>query len=122
MNVEDVAGRDVQIRLDLPPDFRVVRFSGEEMSHVQSEVEPQHIAPNDAMVFHQEIETCAPDLVDDETEILVLKGIVRPQDVSGDNVVISTDIASTEITYKGKGMVSNYSKPSIITRLLTLFF
>ncbi|MGD9141152.1 MAG: flagellar basal body L-ring protein FlgH [bacterium] len=61
-------------------------------------------------------------VVNDETEILVLKGIVRPQDVSGDNVVISTDIASTEITYKGKGMVSNYSKPSIITRLLTLFF
>jgi flagellar L-ring protein precursor FlgH len=61
-------------------------------------------------------------VVNDETEVLVLTGIVRPQDVSGDNVVISTDIASTEITYKGKGMVSNYSKPSIFTRLLTIFF
>ena len=61
-------------------------------------------------------------VVNDETEILVLKGIVRPQDVSGDNVVISTDMASTEITYKGKGMVTNYSRPSILTRLLTFFF
>ncbi len=61
-------------------------------------------------------------VVNDETEILVLKGVVRPQDVSGDNVVISSDIASTEITYKGKGMVASYSKPSILTRLLTFFF
>lgn len=61
-------------------------------------------------------------VVNDETEILVLKGIVRPQDVSGDNVVISTDMASTEITYKGKGMITNYSRPSILTRLLTFFF
>ena len=61
-------------------------------------------------------------VVNDETEILVLKGIVRPQDVSGDNVVISTDLASTEIMYKGKGMVTSYSKPSILTRLLTFFF
>lgn len=61
-------------------------------------------------------------VVNDETEILVLKGIVRPQDVTGGNVVISTDIASTEITYKGKGMVTDYSRPSILTRLLTFFF
>ena len=61
-------------------------------------------------------------VVNDETEILVLTGIVRPQDVTGDNVVISTDLANTEITYKGKGMVTNYSKPSILTRLVTFFF
>jgi flagellar L-ring protein precursor FlgH len=61
-------------------------------------------------------------VVNDETEILVLTGIVRPQDVTGGNVVYSTDIANTEITYKGKGMVSGYSKPSIFTRLLTFFF
>ena len=61
-------------------------------------------------------------VVNDETEILVVTGIVRPQDVSGENVVISSDIANTEITYKGKGMVSSYSRPSILTRLLTFFF
>jgi Ca-activated chloride channel family protein len=66
-----VAVRDVQVRLDLPPGFEVVKFSGEEISGDPSEVEPQHLAPNDTMVFHQEIETCAPELVADDTPITV---------------------------------------------------
>jgi Ca-activated chloride channel family protein len=66
-----VAVRDVQVRLDLPPGFEVVKFSGEEISTDPAEVEPQHLAPDDAMVFHQRIATCAPDLVMDETPITV---------------------------------------------------
>ncbi len=61
-------------------------------------------------------------VINDETELLVLTGVVRPQDVSGQNVVYSTDIANTQISYKGKGMVSGYTRPSIVTRLLTLLF
>lgn len=67
----DVAVRDVSVQLDLPPGFSVVRFSGEEISTDPEEVEPQHLAPNDAMVFHQDIETCAPELVGDDTPITV---------------------------------------------------
>jgi Ca-activated chloride channel family protein len=66
-----VAARDVQVRLDMPPGFEIVRFSGEEVSADPTEVEPQHLAPNDSMVFHQSIETCAPDLVDDDAVITV---------------------------------------------------
>ena len=66
-----VSVRDVQVRLDLPAGFQVVKFSGEEISGDPSEVDPQHLAPNDTMVFHQEIQTCAPDLVADDTPILV---------------------------------------------------
>jgi flagellar L-ring protein precursor FlgH len=61
-------------------------------------------------------------VVNDEAEILVVTGMVRPSDVSGSNVVYSTDIANTQITYKGKGMVSAYSRPSLLTRLLTWLF
>lgn len=64
-----IAARDVQVRLDMPAGFRIVRFSGEELSTDPSEVEPQHLAPNDSMVFHQRIETCAPELVTDDSEI-----------------------------------------------------
>jgi Ca-activated chloride channel family protein len=67
----DVAVRDVQVRLDLPPGFSVVRFSGEEISSNPEEVEPQHLAPNDAMVFHQDIKTCAPEQVLDDTTFTV---------------------------------------------------
>jgi len=58
----DVAARDVKIRYDLPPGLKVERdsFSGEEISTVESEVRPQHIAPNDAMVLHQRLVACAP--------------------------------------------------------------
>ncbi len=66
-----IAARDVQVRLDLPPGFEIVRTSAEEVSTDASEVEPQHLAPNDAMVFHQQIRTCAPELVTDDTEITV---------------------------------------------------
>jgi flagellar L-ring protein precursor FlgH len=61
-------------------------------------------------------------VVNDEAEMLVVTGIVRPQDISGENIVYSTDIANTEISYKGKGMISDYSRPSLLTRLLTWLF
>jgi Ca-activated chloride channel family protein len=59
-----VAARDVRVELTMPPGFEIVRFSGEEYSTVAEEIEPQHLAPNDVMVFHQEIETCAPALLE----------------------------------------------------------
>ncbi len=67
VNTMAVAARDVQVQLDLPPGFEIVKFSGEEFGTDPTEIEPQHIAPNDAMVFHQRITTCAPDLVADGT-------------------------------------------------------
>jgi len=59
-----VAARDVRVRLDMPPGFSIVAFSGEEYSEDAAQIEPQHLAPNDAMVFHQTIESCAPENVD----------------------------------------------------------
>jgi flagellar L-ring protein precursor FlgH len=61
-------------------------------------------------------------IINDEKEVLVLTGMVRPQDISTGNVVYSTDIANTQITYKGKGQVTSGSKPSIISRIVSLFF
>jgi Ca-activated chloride channel family protein len=70
-NVMAIAGRDVQVELTMPPGFEIVKFSGEEFSGDPQEVEPQHISPNDAMVFHQQIETCAPEIIDDASLITV---------------------------------------------------
>jgi Ca-activated chloride channel family protein len=71
VNTMDVAARDVQVELVLPPGFEISKFSGEEFGEDPQEIEAQHIAPNDAIVFHQQIETCAPELVDDETPITI---------------------------------------------------
>ncbi|PCC73531.1 von Willebrand factor type A domain-containing protein [Nannocystis exedens] len=67
-----VAARDVRVRLEMPPGFSIVKFSGEEYSADPADVEPQHLAPDDAMVFHQTIETCAPAEFDPNAEFTVV--------------------------------------------------
>jgi Ca-activated chloride channel family protein len=65
----DVAARDVRLELDLPVGFELVRFSGEEYSTDPDEIEPQHLAPNDSMVFLQYLQTGCPEAVDSETPL-----------------------------------------------------
>jgi flagellar L-ring protein precursor FlgH len=69
-----------------------------------------------------EIEGKREIAINDEKEILTITGTVRPQDISTDNVVYSTDIANTQIAYKGKGMVNSGNKPGIISRIVSFFF
>lgn len=69
INTFDVAARNVSVQLDLPPGFEIERFSGEEVSEDRAEIEPQHLAPNDAMVFYQTINTCAPEVLTENSEI-----------------------------------------------------
>lgn len=74
-----VAAKNVRVQLDLPPGYELVTFSGEEASENPAEVEPQHLAPNDSMVFHQVIQNCAPEKVDQNAPIKVT---VRYQDAT----------------------------------------
>jgi Ca-activated chloride channel family protein len=71
VNTMAVAARDVRVELTLPPGFEIVQFSGEEQSTNPHEVEPQHLAPNDSMVFYQTIETCAPENVNASMPIAI---------------------------------------------------
>ena len=72
VNTMAIAARNVQIELNLPPGFEIVKFSGEEFSSDPNEIEPQHLAPNDSMVLYQQLRTCAPELLDDDSEITVI--------------------------------------------------
>jgi Ca-activated chloride channel homolog len=101
-----VAVRDVQVELDLPPGFEIVKFSGEEFSTDPAEVEPQHLAPDDAMVFHQHIATCAPQLVTDDSPITVTARFEHPLtgEVQEVEVVSSFgELLATEDTRLRKG-------------------
>ena len=60
----EIAARDVQLRVTLPGGYLISEFHGEELSLDPSEVEPQHLAPNDAMLYHQELTDCDADLHD----------------------------------------------------------
>jgi Ca-activated chloride channel family protein len=74
----DVAARNVQVELTLPGGFEITRFSAEEIGTSARDVKPQHLAPNDTMVFHQHLWTCAPELVADDT---LVTATIRWQDV-----------------------------------------
>jgi Ca-activated chloride channel family protein len=76
-NIE-VAARDVRVELDLPPTFAMVEFHGEEYSTDPEEVEPQHLAPNDAMIYHQVIGSCDATAYDDTAPITVTAEYYHP--------------------------------------------
>lgn len=58
-------------------------------------------------------------VLNDEQQIIVLTGIVRPQDVSQDNTVLSTYIANARIEYTGSGVVTERQSPGWADRILT---
>jgi flagellar L-ring protein precursor FlgH len=80
--------------------------------------EVTEIRPNGALVIKGEREVG----VNEETEILTLTGVVRPEDIGPGNVVYSTDIAEAKIQYRGKGLVTAGSRPNLIARILSWIF
>jgi len=56
--------------------------------------------------------------VNRERQVLRIRGIVRPRDITQNNVVLSTAIASMEVVFDGKGIVSDANKPGFIYKLL----
>jgi len=50
------------------------------------------------------------------SEVVRIRGIVRPQDISSANTIESQQIANAEITYKGKGMVADSNDAGWLTR------
>lgn len=55
--------------------------------------------------------------VNDETQTLVVSGVVRPYDVGPDNTVASSRIADGEVRLEGKGSVSDRQRPGLIQRI-----
>ncbi|ABQ28247.1 flagellar basal body L-ring protein FlgH [Geotalea uraniireducens] len=49
--------------------------------------------------------------VNNEDQVIVLTGTVRPRDISSDNVVNSIYVADARINYSGKGIISDRQKP-----------
>ena len=60
--------------------------------------------------------------VNEEKQELVLRGVVRPEDISPQNTVLSTQIADVEMFYKGKGPVHDRNKPGLITKIFNWIF
>lgn len=56
--------------------------------------------------------------INGEKNSVILVGTIRPQDISSQNTVLSTKVASAEIKYAGKGPLSNVQKRGVITEFL----
>jgi len=54
----------------------------------------------------------------EERQVMVLRGIVRSEDISADNTVLSSAIADAEIEYTGKGVITEKQRPGIVQRVM----
>ena len=60
--------------------------------------------------------------INEEKEIIKVNGIVRPQDIEGNNIIYSYNIADAQITYSGKGTSTTGQRPGIIARFINWIF
>ena len=56
--------------------------------------------------------------VNEETQYMVISGLVRAQDVGADNSVESTQLADSKVEYYGEGVLADKQKQGWLTRLL----
>ncbi len=56
--------------------------------------------------------------VNEDNQMITVTGIVRPRDISADNVVQSTYIADARIAYSGTGALNDRQKPGWFTRIM----
>ena len=104
--VMDVAARAVQVQLRMPWYMNIEVFHGEEYSTDPKEVEPQHLAPNDAMVFNQVVRACSPDVVADADPIELVVSWETPDTHQSKQVQKTTtfaDLLGATPLYLAKG-------------------
>ena len=56
--------------------------------------------------------------VNNETQVIAVQGIIRPEDISSNNIVLSTFIAEAVIELGGQGAVSDKQRPGWMARAL----
>ncbi len=56
--------------------------------------------------------------VNAEEQYIVISGIVRPEDITSDNLVSSQYIADARIVYTGQGIINDKMRPGWGTRIL----
>lgn len=61
-------------------------------------------------------------VINGEEQEIVLTGLVRVEDITPDNTVLSTFVADAEIAFVGTGIVADKNKPGVLTRLFNWLF
>jgi flagellar L-ring protein precursor FlgH len=71
------------------------------------------VLPNDNLVIQGQRHL----RVNNETEVVTLTGIVRPQDIDRNNIVPSTKVAEARLEIAGVGVVSDKQRQGWLTRI-----
>lgn len=56
--------------------------------------------------------------VNDEDQIMLLRGVVRPEDIESNNQIASVYVANLAINYEGEGLVGNKQRPGFLSGVL----
>jgi flagellar L-ring protein precursor FlgH len=57
-------------------------------------------------------------VVNNETQVITLSGVIRPEDVTSNNSVLSSQISDAEIQMEGRGVLAEAQRPGILFRFL----
>lgn len=60
--------------------------------------------------------------INGEEQMIQVKGIVRPSDISPDNAVLSYNISDAELSFEGNGIINNAQKPGLLSKLFHWLF
>lgn len=60
--------------------------------------------------------------INGDRQIVVLTGVVRPADISSNNIVLSTQVGQLGIRYFGQGLMKDNLKPGWLIRILNKIF
>lgn len=74
----------------------------------------REIMPNGNMV----IEARRTVSVNGENQVMIMHGIIRPEDVDGSNSVLSSRVAQARIEYFGEGVISEKQNPGWMAKIL----
>lgn len=64
------------------------------------------------------IEGTKETVLNSEKQYIILNGIIRPEDISGDNTISSNYISDARISYSGNGVLSEKQNPGWFARVL----
>ncbi|MDZ4165565.1 MAG: flagellar basal body L-ring protein FlgH [Smithellaceae bacterium] len=56
--------------------------------------------------------------VNEEDQYIIISGIIRPEDITADNLIASQHIADARIIYTGEGVINDKMRPGWLTRAL----
>ncbi len=72
------------------------------------------VMPNNNLVLEARKETT----INNERQILIIRGIARPDDIGADNTISSSKIADAEIYFVGDGIIQDKQRPGWLVRIV----